>query len=211
MGYRTLRACLNDLEATGNWCASRQEIDPRLEAAEIHRRVFQAGGPAIYFARVKGCRLSDGQQPVRHDRSRMRFIFRDTLDSVRRLIEVEGRSGRAGRQPWRNAGLLPTLWHTRPRAVGSGPVLSRARPRSTNCRSCKSWPDDGGAFITLPQVYTEDAGPPRLAALEPGHVPRAAFRRAVSAESRRSACTTRSIAASACITRPRSAAASRCG
>ena len=57
MGYRTLRACLDDLHATGQLLRIEQEVDAHLEAAEIHRRVFRAGGPAIYFARVKGCRF----------------------------------------------------------------------------------------------------------------------------------------------------------
>jgi UbiD family decarboxylase len=29
-------------------------VDPRLEAAEIHRRVIAAGGPALLFTNVKG-------------------------------------------------------------------------------------------------------------------------------------------------------------
>ena len=39
----------------------------------------------------------------------------------------------------------------------------------------KSWPDDGGAYITLPQVYTEDPERPGLEHSQPGHVPRAAW------------------------------------
>ena len=57
MGYRKLRACVDDLAATGQLVRIEEEIDPHLEAAEIQRRVYQAGGPAIYFARVKGCRF----------------------------------------------------------------------------------------------------------------------------------------------------------
>ena len=45
MGYRTLRDCLNDLEATGQLARIEEEIDPRLEAAEIHRRVFVPAAP----------------------------------------------------------------------------------------------------------------------------------------------------------------------
>ena len=69
MGYRTLRACIDDLAATGQLRRIDQEIDPHLEAAAIHRRVFQAGGPALYFARREGLPVSDGQQPVRHARA----------------------------------------------------------------------------------------------------------------------------------------------
>ena len=47
MGYRNLRACVADLERTGQLVRIEQEIDPYLETAEIQRRVYQAGGPAI--------------------------------------------------------------------------------------------------------------------------------------------------------------------
>jgi 4-hydroxy-3-polyprenylbenzoate decarboxylase len=52
--YRTLRACLDDLTRTGQMVTIEQEIDPCLEAAQIQRRVCAAGGPAIYFANVRG-------------------------------------------------------------------------------------------------------------------------------------------------------------
>ena len=52
MGYRTLRECVADLERSRQLVRLEQEIDPHLEAAEIQRRVYQAGGPAILFSRV---------------------------------------------------------------------------------------------------------------------------------------------------------------
>jgi len=33
------------------------EVDPRLEVAEIHRRVIAAGGPALLFTRVRGATM----------------------------------------------------------------------------------------------------------------------------------------------------------
>ena len=48
MGYRSLRHCVQDLERTGQLVRIDQEVDPYLEAAEIQRRVYQAGGPALY-------------------------------------------------------------------------------------------------------------------------------------------------------------------
>ncbi|OYW20366.1 MAG: 3-octaprenyl-4-hydroxybenzoate carboxy-lyase [Planctomycetales bacterium 12-60-4] len=55
MGYRSLQECVADLERTSQLVRLEVEIDPYLEAAEIQRRVYQAGGPAILFQRVKGC------------------------------------------------------------------------------------------------------------------------------------------------------------
>ena len=47
MGYASLRECVADLERTGQLVRIDQEVDPHLEAAEIQRRVYQAGGPAL--------------------------------------------------------------------------------------------------------------------------------------------------------------------
>ena len=60
-----------------------EEVDPNLEAAAIHRRVFRAGGPAVYFARVKGCRFPMVSN-LFGTLERARFMFRDTLPAVRR-------------------------------------------------------------------------------------------------------------------------------
>ena len=54
MGYRSLKACTDDLERHGHLVRIDHEVDAALEAAEIHRRVYAAGGPALYFARVTG-------------------------------------------------------------------------------------------------------------------------------------------------------------
>ena len=155
MGYRTLRGCLEDLEATGQLVRIDEEIDPHLEAAEIHRRVFRAGGPAIYYARVKGCRFAMASN-LFGTMARMRYIFRDSLDAVSKLVEAHGDPAAAAKRPWQSAGLIRSLWHMRPKRVSSGPVLAHETSIG-ELPLLQSWPDDGGAFVTLPQVYTEDA------------------------------------------------------
>ena len=92
---------------------------------------------------------------------RARFIFRDTLEVVGRLIEAQGDPAAVARHPWRNAGLLRALWHSRPRAVRSAPVLAE-QTTIAELPQLQSWPDDGGAFVTLPQVYTEDVDRPGM-------------------------------------------------
>jgi 4-hydroxy-3-polyprenylbenzoate decarboxylase len=154
MGYRNLQACLHELEATGRLVRIDAEVDPHLEIAEIQRRVFRAQGPAILFTRVKGCQFPMVGN-VFGTMERMRFIFRDTLDTVRRLVELRADASRIARSPWSHAGLLPALWHMRPRRVSSGPATAH-ETSIDRLPQLQSWPDDGGAFITLPQVYTED-------------------------------------------------------
>src|SRR5262245_12991915 len=88
MGYRNLRECLHDLERTGQLVRIDEEIDPHLEAAEIQRRVYAAQGPAVYYARVKGCRFPMVSN-LFGTIERTRFIFRDALAAVRHLVELK--------------------------------------------------------------------------------------------------------------------------
>jgi 4-hydroxy-3-polyprenylbenzoate decarboxylase len=152
--YRTLRECVDDLVATGQLVRIEEEIDANLEAAEIQRRVYRAGGPAVYFSRIKGCRFPMVGN-LFGTMSRMRYLFRDTLDSVHRLIELKIDPSAAMRRP---LGSLATLWtarRMRPRQVRRGPVLANTTSID-QLPQLRSWPGDGGAFITWPLVYTED-------------------------------------------------------
>jgi 4-hydroxy-3-polyprenylbenzoate decarboxylase len=161
MGYRTLRDCLRDLETSGQLLRIVEEIDPQLEAAEIQRRVFQAGGPALLFERVKGCGFPMASN-LFGTMDRVRYIFRDTLEAVRRAVEAKVDPANALRRPWEHLSLAPTLWHMLPKKVRGGPILANTTTLS-KLPQLKCWPDDGGAFITLPLVYTEDPDKPGLA------------------------------------------------
>ena len=190
------------------WPARRidAEVDARLEIAEIQRRVCAAGGPALLFTRVKGCRFPMVSN-LFGTIDRARFMFRDTLERVRRLVELKIDPTAGFRRPLRYAGVPLSALATVPRFVSRGDVTANETTISQLPQQV-SWPDDGGAFITLPQVYTEDVAA-RLAAFEPGHVSHSAFRRAVRAATAKSACTIKFSARSASITRRRSARASR--
>src|SRR3954451_14310901 len=154
MSYGSLRDCVDDLATHGHLVRIEQEIDPHLEAAEIQRRVYRAGGPAIYFARVKGCAFPMvstlfGTLP------RARFIFRHTLEAVRRVVELKVDPAAFWKRPLRYLGTPLAALRMLPRKVAGGPVFEHQVPVS-ELPQLKCWPDDGGAFITLPQVYTED-------------------------------------------------------
>ncbi|MGE0607902.1 MAG: UbiD family decarboxylase [Pirellulales bacterium] len=158
MTYRSLRECVDDLDQAGMLVRIEQEIDPRLEAAEIQRRVYAAGGPAVYFDRVKGCQFPlvsnlFGTMP------RTRFLFRHSLAAVEQLVRYKADPGEALRRPLHAVKALRTAWHTRPKYVSRGPVLAHSTAIS-QLPQIVSWPDDAGAFILLPQVYTEDPGRP---------------------------------------------------
>jgi 4-hydroxy-3-polyprenylbenzoate decarboxylase len=158
MGYASLRACLADLERTGQLVRIDQEVDPHLEAAEIQRRVYQAQGPAVYYARVKGCAFPMVSN-LFGTLERTRFLFRDTLAAVRHLVELKVDPAAFWRRPWYYRDVPRALWFLRPKFVRSGPVLAH-RTTIDRLPQLVCWPKDGGAFITLPQVYTEDAARP---------------------------------------------------
>ena len=160
MGYRNLQQCVRDLETTGQLIRIEQDIDPHLEAAEIQRRVYQAGGPALYFARVKGCRFPMVSN-LFGTLERTRFLFRDTLEAVRHLVELKIDPNHFWKNPWRYRDVPRALWTMWIRKVRNGPILAHQTTIDA-LPQLQSWPDDGGAFITLPQVYTEDADRPGL-------------------------------------------------
>jgi 4-hydroxy-3-polyprenylbenzoate decarboxylase len=158
MGYRALKQCVDDLERHRHLVRIDVEIDARLEAAEIHRRVCAAGGPALLFTRVKGCRFPMVSN-LFGTIERARFMFRDSLERVRRLVELKVDPTAGFRQPLRYLCAGRTALRMLPRFVGRADVTANQTTISQLPQQV-SWPEDGGAFITLPQVYTEDARQP---------------------------------------------------
>ena len=160
MTYRSLRSCVDDLERHGHLIVLEEEVDAHLEAAEIHRRVYASGGPAILYANVKGCRFPMVSN-LFGTIERARFMFRDTLESVRRLIELKIDPNEFFKRPTRYFqapfGALAML----PKKVRRGAVQD-SEIRIRDLPQLQSWPDDGGAFITLPQVYSENVEQPGL-------------------------------------------------
>jgi len=161
MGYRTLGDCLKDLACAGQLLRIEQPIDPHLEAAEIQRRVFRAGGPAIFYANVVGCRF-----PMLGNlfgtMERVRYIFRDALEGLKRLVTLHVDPADLLRRPRLMLSASWTALHARPRKVKSGPVLAQ-ETTIDQLPQLKSWPGDAGAYVTLPQVYSEDPDEPGLA------------------------------------------------
>jgi 4-hydroxy-3-polyprenylbenzoate decarboxylase len=161
MGYRSLADCVADLEKTRQLFVIDCEVDPHLEVAAIQRRVYQAGGPALLFRRAKGTAFPLlGNLFGTLDRAK--FLFRDTLESVRQLVELKVDPSALGKNPWRYRGVPRTLLRLLPRKVSSGPILAH-RTTIDRLPQIQCWLGDGGPFVTLPQVYTEDPDRPGLA------------------------------------------------
>lgn len=154
MIYKSTIECVMDLERNGHLMRVREEVDPNLEMAEIHRRVYQAGGPAILFERVKGSPFP-AVSNLYGTLDRARFIFRSTLGKVMQLMQIPANPMSVIRRPWQYAGLSLTGLRALPKKVNTGPVLNEQTTIS-QLPQVTCWPDDGGPFILLPQVYSED-------------------------------------------------------
>ncbi|MCA9041646.1 MAG: UbiD family decarboxylase [Planctomycetaceae bacterium] len=160
MGYSTLNQCLTDLEQTGQLIRIETEIDPHLEMAEIQRRVYQANGPALLFTNVKGCRFPMVSN-LFGTLDRTRWIFRDTLEGVRHLVDLKIDPMQFFKHPWAYRDAIRPALHMLPRKTSKGAVLQH-RTSIDQLPKLVSWPKDGGPFITLPQVYTEHPAKPSL-------------------------------------------------
>jgi 4-hydroxy-3-polyprenylbenzoate decarboxylase len=158
MGYHSTRECVTDLERHGKLLRIDAELDPHLEIAEVQRRVNARRGPALLFTNVKGCEFPVASN-LFGSLEQAEFLFRDTLEKVRRLVELKVDPSQAMRNPLR-------YWHAPwyalsmlPRSSRSGAVLKR-ETKISQLPQIVSWPKDGGPFVTLPQVYTESTDHP---------------------------------------------------
>ncbi len=161
MIIRDLRAFIDLLRRAGDVVEVSAPVDPFLEAAEIHRRVIAAGGPALIFRNVKGAdfplvtnlfgtarraELAFGERPLR---------------LINRLVQlVETLMPPTPGKLWaaRDAGF--ELLKIGLKRGSSGPVTEVVSHSADEIRldrlpALTTWPEDAGPFITLPLVYTE--------------------------------------------------------
>jgi 4-hydroxy-3-polyprenylbenzoate decarboxylase len=161
MGYRSMEECLIDLEKHRHLVRIKEEVDPHLEMAAIHLRVHEAGGPALLFEHVKGSRFRAASN-IFGTLERSKFIFRDTLEKVQRLLEHRSDPIKAIKHPVKNFSLGLAAFNALPLKNPSEKPILHQQIRISDLPLIKHWPMDGGAFVTLPQVYTEDVEKPGI-------------------------------------------------
>lgn len=159
MKHRSTRDVVDDLAKGNRLIQVEEPINPHLEMAEIQRRVYSSGGPAILFTNVIGCRFPMVSN-LFGSIDQARYLFRDTLESVRRLIELKIDPTALTRHPLRYGWSPLTAIRMLPRKVRRGPVME-GRMELSDLPRLKCWPEDGGAFVTLPQVLSADPLHPR--------------------------------------------------
>ncbi|HEX2459221.1 MAG TPA: UbiD family decarboxylase [Vicinamibacterales bacterium] len=157
MSFPDLRAFIDQLRRANDLVTVEAPVDPRLEVAEIHRRVIAAGGPALLFTNVIGSdfRLVTNLFGTAR-RAEIAFGHRP-MQLVRRIVQLADEllpPSAAGLWSARDVGF--ELFKIGNRRVGHGPVVesmtSDVRLDRLPVLTC--WPEDGGPFITLPLVYT---------------------------------------------------------
>jgi 4-hydroxy-3-polyprenylbenzoate decarboxylase len=161
MGYQSLEHCLLDLEKHGHLLRIKEEVDPYLEMASIHLRIYEQGGLAILFEHVKGSKYRCASN-IFGTLERSKFIFRDSLKQVQDLIEVKNDPIKAIKSPIKNFKTGLAALNALPlKNPLSKPVLYE-EIRIQDLPQIQHWEMDGGAFVTLPQVYTEDLDQPGI-------------------------------------------------
>src|SRR3954464_5557255 len=161
MGYQSLQACLDDLDKTGQLIKIKEQVDPHLEMAAIHLRVHEAGGPALLFENVKGSKFRAASN-IFGSLDRSKFIFRDTINSVKRLIELKNDPVQAFKNPFKNINTGLAALKALPLKNPSHKPVLHQQININDLPLIHHWPMDGGAFVTLPQVYTEDVDQPGI-------------------------------------------------
>jgi len=162
MAHGGMRAFVRALEERGWLARIGREIDPYLEVAAIADRVMKTGGPALLFENVRGAKFpllinAYGSR----ERMSLALGVEDLEEHAKTLGElVRMRAPSNARDLLSLAAKLPELAHVPPRRTTEGAcqeivqmgdaVDLDALPIMT------SWPDDGGPFITLPNVITRD-------------------------------------------------------
>jgi 4-hydroxybenzoate decarboxylase subunit C len=156
--HLNLRSFIDALRAEGELKVVEEPVDPCLELAEIQRRVVARQGPALLFTRVRGSDFPVATNLFGTPK-RMDLAFGGApLRFVRRLVEAaETLMPPSVSKLWGFRDLAGAALRTGLRGVPAGPVLDRVidPPQLGMLPQLKSWPEDGGPFLTLPLVYTE--------------------------------------------------------
>ncbi len=158
MAYGSLRAFVERLDAAGELVRIKAPVSPVLEITEIADRVVKAGGPALLFEQVEGSAHPLIINAFGSERRMAWALGFESLDEVTEdiedLLDLEVPEG------WiHKIKLLPKLAKLAsyaPETVSSGPCqeVVETEPSLDDLPIMKCWPEDGGRYITFPQVIT---------------------------------------------------------
>jgi UbiD family decarboxylase len=156
--FPDLRSFLDELRRDSDLAVVEAEVDPRLEAAEIHRRVIAAGGPALLFTKVRGAELPLATNLFGTARRAELAFGKRPGRLIRRLVHLaENLMPPSARKLWSARDLAVEALRIGLAKRGAGPVTEvvTGDVRLDRLPALTCWPEDGGPFVTLPLVYTE--------------------------------------------------------
>lgn len=161
MAYASLEECLIDLEKNGHLVRIKEEVDPYLEMAAIHLRVYAQKGPALLFENVKGSKFRAASN-IFGTLERSKFIFRDTIDAVQKIIALKNNPTEAFKKPFAHISTAAAALKALPLKNPINKPVLYEEINISDVPLIQHWPMDGGAFVTLPQVYSEDIDKPGI-------------------------------------------------
>ena len=161
MAYSDLRDFISALERQGELKRISEEVDPKLEIAEIADRAVKRGGPALLFERPKGSNVPVLINSVA-SLSKMQLAFEvDNLEDIAARIseylDLGVPKGVAGKL--KGLARLAELRKFLPKTVRSGQCQQIVKSEDFSLFDypvLTCWPGDGGPFITLPMVFSRN-------------------------------------------------------
>ena len=126
--------------------------------ASIHLDEFSNDGKAILFENVLNCNYK-AVSNLFGSLSRSRFMFRDSLKIVKDLIAIKTNPLSALKNPFHTIFAALHAIYPIPQKVR---FKGFKEVRIEDLPQVKCWKEDGGSFITLPQVYSEDIDNPGI-------------------------------------------------
>ncbi len=165
MGYKDIREYIDLIDKKGMLKRIKEEVDPDLEIAEITDRVSKMpnGGYALLFENVKGFDI-----PVltnafgSMERINLAMQVDDLDDIAKRITEFMQIPSTTSMGLMSKLKVLPKLAELNnfmPKIVKNAKcqeVIIKDNPSLDMFPILKTWPQDGGKFITLPLVFTND-------------------------------------------------------
>ncbi len=161
MGYKSLAHCVADLENHDHLLRIKDEVDPYLEMSAIQLEVYERNGKAVYFERVKGSKFP-AVSNLFGDIDRSKFMFRDTWINMQKLIALKNDPMQALKDPLNNLAIPFLAIKALPEKAWFKKPVSFGKCKISDIPQIVHWPNDGGPFVTLPAVYTEDIDKPGI-------------------------------------------------
>jgi 4-hydroxy-3-polyprenylbenzoate decarboxylase len=158
MAYKSLKDCVLDLEKNGMLIRIKEEVNPYLEMSAIHQLVFKHHHKAVLFENVKGSKFKSLSN-IFGTIEQSRYIFRKKLKPVKGLVSIKGDPSKAIKKPLSYLSSLFTAPFALPLKKWND---NFEEIQISDIPQIQCWPMDGGPFVTLPQVFSEDIDKPGI-------------------------------------------------